>query len=459
MSGDFEGETHSTLLHPYPRRENALLPDRVGFPIRPRNPRAPTTTFEHQSLEILQRMNEVLARVQELEEALDDPKNLWRQLRIAWNRAQDETDPRMSEIVKQSREMQPKLGELGKRIRKVLRRTREMTPLDRVQEMDRASMRWLVRQPGHSIAERAGASQRIMATVRHENFDTPENRVLHAYCILAAGVAREWLNEHPRAKASSRYLQVENFRKKCRLFVDLLVELEVNIATAGIIPNYVLLQDTNYSAVFESWKRLLARQKVLDDLWAWQAETWTDFIVLAIVLALDDLDESELLVQSPIVWKPEASMGRWFDQDRPLAVFWLKDTGRIIEVQSRPKRPSQAQTLSRAHVSLKVTDPSRSEMPRRIAVWTPHSMVPINLEKSVNDANELLRQLQRVGGGEILRNGLILAPASYKPKKCFAEGQLTRVDGISFDAAGASLHFGLTAIAEFTRLNIYRDVE
>ncbi|MBY5853885.1 hypothetical protein ACC699_29770 [Rhizobium ruizarguesonis] len=37
---------------------------------------------------------------------------------------------------------------------------------------------------------------------------------------------------------------------------------------------------------------------MLDDLWAWQAETWADFAVLAIVLAFDELEESELVAQS-----------------------------------------------------------------------------------------------------------------------------------------------------------------
>jgi hypothetical protein len=185
--------------------------------------------------------------------------------------------------------------------------------------------------------------------------------------------------------------------------------------------------------------------------------TWTDFVVLAIVLALDDLEESELIAQSPITWKSEATLGRWFDQDRPLAVFWLKETGRIVEVQSRPIKPGHLQTLSRAHISLRITDPSRVEIPRRIAVWTPHSLAAINLEKSVKDANELLRQIQKVNANEILRNGLIIAPAYYAPEEFSVVGERTRVDGISFDAAGSSLGFGLKTLAKFARSKIYQD--
>ena len=52
---------------------------------------------------------------------------------------------------------------------------------------------------------------------------------------------------------------------------------------------------------------------------------WTDFSVLCVVLALSELEEAELVAQSPIVWRSEASLGRWFEQDRPIAVFWLEE--------------------------------------------------------------------------------------------------------------------------------------
>ena len=54
-------------------------------------------------------MNEVLARIQELEEALEDPDMMWERLREAWKRAEDEADPRMAEIVRQARRMLPVL--------------------------------------------------------------------------------------------------------------------------------------------------------------------------------------------------------------------------------------------------------------------------------------------------------------------------------------------------------------
>lgn len=191
MRGNVRGSEFGTVLFPYPKREEAVRPARKRFPVRPRSGHDPVTQEEEKGAEALRHMNEVLARIQELETSLEDPSDTWGRLRDAWKRAEDEAEPKMAEIVRQARGMLPVLRGLEKRIRRVLRRHRELTPLDRVQEMDRASMVWLSRQPGRSIAERAGSSQRILATVRRENFDTLENRVLHAYTRLAAdGCAR-----------------------------------------------------------------------------------------------------------------------------------------------------------------------------------------------------------------------------------------------------------------------------
>lgn len=453
MSGRLRDGPMELILHPYPKTANAQRPDRIGFPVRPRVIKEHETSEDVRARELLRRMNEVLARVQELGEALEDPLHVWPRLRAAWERAENEDDPRMAEIVRQAQDMLPRLKTLEPRIRRVLRRTRELTSLDRIQEMDRASMRWLVRQPGRTIAERAGASQRILATVRRENFDTPENRVLHAYSRLASQVAREWMGEHPRAKYSRRYAQVEHFGRYCKSFAQMLADLDVSIADAGIVPNYVLMQDINYNDVYEAWRRLLAEDKVLDDLWAWQAETWTDFSVLAVVLALSELEEAELIAQSPIVWRSEASLGRWFEQDRPIAVFWLKNKGRIVEVQSRPEAPGQM--LALAHVSIRISDIDKGEMPRRVAVWTPHAMGRINLGDAVERANERLVAIQPFSQSEILRDGLILTPSHGLYEASVSRGSRTRVDGIAFEASGDGLRLGLDEIRAFARSEVY----
>jgi len=226
-------------------------------------------------------------------------------------------------------------------------------------------------------------------------------------------------------------------------------DLGVNIARPDIVPNYVLMQDIAYRSVFDAWKRLLSRQNTFDDLWAWQAESWTDFVVLAMILALDELDESELVNQSPIVWRSEAIFGRWFEQEQPTAIFWLRDSGYVVEVQSRPETANKLLLSARAHLSLKITDPSRKGFSRRVAIWAPHSMERLDLKQSVQDANYLLNHLQNYSSTDQLQDGLILTPAHTRPEEFSSSIGRGYVHGISFDASGDALRFGMSALNNF----------
>lgn len=449
LRGSYQGRERSLLLHPYPKRAQAEAPARAGFPARPKIGEEATTPEDVFAHACLARMNRVLARIQELKYALDDPEDVWARLRAAWDRAAREEDPRMAEIVRQARALPPVMTDLTKRLRRILRRTREQVPLDRVQEMDRAAMRWLSRQPGTTIAERAGSGQRILATVRKEDFNTLENRVLHSYVKLAAAVAREWKSEHALAHTNDRYRKVAEFERSCKALARDLKARGVGIAVAASPTNYVLTQDRAYRQVHEAWIDLLRREKVLDDLWAWQAESWTDFSVLAIILALDALPESELIFQSPITWLEEARMGRAFAQERPVAVFWLRDINRIIEIQARPQEPSALLIAARAHVSLRITDPSEEDLPRRVAVWTPHAMQRLDLHDAVQGAADRLEAVQGLSSQEVMRHGLILTPAHEAPEEVHKATARTSVHGLALDPSGEGLGLGLEALAAF----------
>lgn len=443
------------LLHPYPTRGNANGPERTGFPSRPRKGRE--SDADPAALDALQRMNEVTARIQELGEALDDPDALWPRLNRAWERAENEKDPRMAEIVRQARELPPVLKEFRERIRRVLRRKRSMTPLDRVQEMDRGSMQWLSRQPGQTTAQRAGATQRILAVVREENFDTLENRVCHAYLRLAHDVGREWLREHPNASGSNRYELVQGHVRFCKGLAAELALLGIGVAPADISPNYVLMENRTYSEIRKAWEALLRQEKAIDQLWAWQAQTWTDFAVLAIVLAIHDLEAAELVAQGPIRFRSEAVNGIWFDQERPIAVFWLRGMDRIVEVMARPEQPGTLLALARAHVALRISNPlDRTALPHRVAVWTPHAMTRLDPTTSAQDAAGRLAELRRIPGQqERIRHGLILTPGHHCSEIASFEQGDVRVEAVAFDAAGHSLAAGRAAIRDFLLRDIW----
>lgn len=446
------GAGRELRLYPYPKSGSAAGPPAAkGLPARPRTGHEPQGAVEEEAAAAFARMHEVLARIEDVETALDDPEHLWERLAEAWRLAEKDSDPRMAEIVRQARMVPAHLSALEGRIRRVLRRRRERVPLDRVQEMDRSSMIWLARQPGRTIAERAGGDQRVLAIARHENFDTLENRVLRAYVRLASLIARQWLHEHRGASAAPRYRAVRDHARRCRRIDRELADLGIGLAEPGVTPNYVLSEDRDYRIIREGWIRLLRQELLQDDLWAWQAQSWTDFCVLALTLALHAMQGAELVAQSPLLWMSEARAGQRFCSDRPLAVFWLRREGLVVEVQARPEGVSRMQAASRAWVWLKITELETDQVPRRVPVWTPHCFARMNLAAESPDAARLVAMAARVGHSEAMREGVILTPAQGAFEATESRAGNVRVAAIALDASGAALEDGMKALRNFVR--------
>jgi hypothetical protein len=211
------------------------------------------------------------------------------------------------------------------------------------------------------------------------------------------------------------------------------------------------MEDKAYRAVNEAWDRLLRQDNAEDELWAWQAESWTDFCVLAVTLALNGLDESTLVAQAPLVWLDEALQGRRFLHDRPLAVFWLRESGLIVEVQARPEGISTLQYAAKANLWLRITDLKTDSVERRVPVWTPHTFSRMDPHIEASGAASLINALRSKARGEVMREGLILMPAHGFAQSVEATSGAGRVQAISMDAAGEALKEGKKALAQFVQ--------
>ena len=441
---------HELRLFPYPRSGVSALPPRVrDLPVRPPTGQEPQNPEEEIATNALARMHDVLARVGDLKSALDDPEHLWDRLAKAWLRAEDKSQPRMAEIVRQAHDMPAQLGVLGNRIRRVLRRTRERVPIDRAQEIDKSSMIWFARQPGRTTVERAGFDQRVLAIARHENFDTLENRVVHSYVRLARLVCRQWVLENARSKTSNRYHAVETFARSCRRFDWDLSTIGVGLAESGITPNYVLMEDRDYRAVREAWLRLLRQEFLEDNLWAWQAQSWTDFCVLALALSLHKMEGAELVAQAPLVWRDNAIMGQRFLHDTPLAVFWLRRENVIVELQARPEAISRIQAACRAWVWLRISDLSANKTVRLAPVWTPHTFVRVDALAAAKEAVQFVVKVTETGPQESIRDSLILLSGHGSGDVAREVNGIRRVAAIALDASGPALREGMSALGSF----------
>lgn len=304
---------------------------------RPRGDAAPANDQERAARDLNLRARAVWDRISDVDELLADPARLWTALRARWTGA-DAAEPQMDVIVRHARDLDRTMDVLLTRPRRILRRVHRQVPLARVQEVDRRSMLWLARQPGETLAERAGDAQRILAVAREENYDTLENRVLRAYGELAARSARSYLDRNRTRGTSRRAVAVARFEKKSLRVARDLAAKGVRTAEAGVTPNFVLQQNAEYHAVWNGWLELLDEQRKADELWRWQTRSWEEYCLLALMVALAGLPDARPVATAPIWYRDEHHRGRWIEADAPLGVMYLPRAGLIVELLFAPPR-------------------------------------------------------------------------------------------------------------------------
>lgn len=356
---------------------------------------------------LLNRVKAVWARLRELEAAIADPATIWGTLGRLWLASDPGADPEMDIIVTHARELTVTLDLLDRAPRRVLRRTHRMIPLARVQEIDRRSMTWLVRQPGETMAERAGSRQRIDAVAREESFDTPENRVLVSYARLAGAVARDYVAIHPRAAGTGRVRRVAGFARRCRQLEADFVERGVGEAEPDATPNFVLQNNPSYRAVWNAWMALLRRRRIIDELWRWQARSWEEFCALAVVVALQSIADARPIATSPLVFREEQEQGCWLKHVNPLAVFYLPRRDVIVEVSYGPPSGEALRRFG-APLWLRLGQVGNNEFLTRWAVW------PIwHAEGGLVDADVgAIAERLSAGHRELVRGGIALRPVA-----------------------------------------------
>jgi hypothetical protein len=378
-----------------------------GIPDQPPEVLEPTTDRQRDAIVLLDRVKAVWARLRDVESAIADPATLWERLGALWLAEDPAANPEMDIIVRQARKLLPTLELLDRAPRRILRRTHRMIPLSRVQEIDRKAMTWLVRQPGETMAEQAGNRQRINAIAREENFNTLENRVLRSYGQLAAAIARDYVAKHKVAAGNRRVLLVGKFGKRCRQLELDLAERGVAEAAADATPNFVLQNNANYRDVWDAWIELRRRRRILDELWRWQARSWEEFCVLAVVVALQSIPGARPIANSPLVFRDEQEQGCWLRHVNPMAVFFLPDQDVTVEVNYGTPRGEVLRKFG-ASIWLRFGRVGENDFLTRWAVW-PIWHAKGGLE--VGDI-EAIGPLLPAGKSELVRGGITIRPVA-----------------------------------------------
>jgi hypothetical protein len=427
----------------------ALLLDASALPARPEEDR----DFEHETEQgakaLLDRVKSVWERLRDVEGTLEDPAQMWRRVQALWLDEAARANPEMDIIVEHARRLPATLDILDRAPRRILRRVQRMVPLARVQEVDRRAMTWLIRQPGESIAERAGDRQRIQAVAREESFNTLENRVVLSYARMADAVARDYCGRHGAAALTPRVARVRRFGGRCRTLERDLRSRSVGEAGADVTPNFVLQNDARYRAVWDAWHELLRRRRSLDDLWRWQARSWEEFCALVVVIALQSRPDARPVAVSPIIFREEQQEGCWIEHINPLAVLYLADAGVTVEVSFRAHRGPVLAPFG-APIWLRLGRIDSDAFLSRWPIW-PIWHADGGLEP--NEGEEIAALLS-YGRTELVKGGITLRPIAESAAAVEWRGPHSAC--FTIGAAGAALQDGIVRLGRYLDDDVLR---
>lgn len=228
-----------------------------------------------------------------------------------WN-LENHKDAPLTLIVRIALEVAPLIEAVAASPRRILRRERQLVPLGRAQQIDASCLRWLTRQPGRTMAQRAGPRQIVRAVVREPSIDTLENRVLRHFLELCRAAASRYLSSHRDHTPSPRIDAV----RRLRSHVDRLL-LEAEIGTVGRLenvpePNYVLQFDDRYSIIWTWYIRLIRQEQEKDDLRSWHHRVWAERCRTAVLSVLERTCQTKHSFRGQLALRGEAKFGSFY---------------------------------------------------------------------------------------------------------------------------------------------------
>lgn len=195
----------------------------------------------------------------------------------------DRHEPPLRIIVRIAQDHYSSFSYLVSNLHKVLRRERSFVNIDKVQQLDSQCLVWLIRQPGRTPAEKAGARQKLMSVRRFESVNTLENRVLKECLRLCIINAESYLHDFEKGNEDSPRIEaVRNLRNLCLSAIVSEEFKEISAIYSLPEPNYILLNNIHYNTVWNTYKQLVSRTQLLETIWIHRHKVFKDLIKIII---------------------------------------------------------------------------------------------------------------------------------------------------------------------------------
>jgi len=215
----------------------------------------------------------------------------WQAVRDYLERLKKEAQhPFRSVVVDIAEKMRRPLQETVRSSRRVLFRERGLLPACQMEETDSACLQWYIKQPGQSMAEKAGPRQRLLMVARKETHNLHENRILKDFLLRCSVAGKRYIanarSENQTFMVSKRIITVQALVALCNQLSEVPHLVDIPAPNPATPPNYVLLNDVRYRVIWYWYQKLLRQENEKDSFWDWQSRTWDDIARLLVSIAI-----------------------------------------------------------------------------------------------------------------------------------------------------------------------------
>ena len=349
-----------------------------------------------------------------------------------------------------------------------LRRRREVQHVDRVRQLDAASLRWISRQPGRTFAERAGPRERILAVRRFRSVDTLENQVLVDVIRRSVVMAEEYDKLYRSFRNSERLRDVRELGRSFRELRDRGWAPDVRRLPGVPVPNYALLGDRRYSKVWKLWQRLLRQDELFQSLEAWLPRLVAELAWIGLLAEIESQESFRPALGAfpDLRFRPEFEYAEFLNQSqglppavhRPGAPRFRVDVARGDCLMSDPTRQLPAgrtpwSMLSEVRPDLAlVARPTDAAPPRQqacIAVWSVATWNALDCTSLSSAAEEIPGVIDRFGQQGVKLLPVLVVYRGAGPR--FDGSSLRGVTVLAADAPTAVLAEVPTELARMAR--------